>query len=332
MRHVPQYRWVVGVVAAVLVTTLSACSSDARVTSPAKVAAAAAEVPPTRSLVSYGGQFLASCPLSHERNDDPIMHRGHPGMSHAHEFFGNTSTDATSTYASMIDQPTTCSDMGDRSGYWVPALYLDGKPVKPRRIDAYYRVAAGVDPGAVKPFPKGLEVLAGNQHATHEAPLTVAAWACGGSPEIASAPPKNCTTDRPVQLRLTFPSCWDGEHTASADHTSHMAYPSPRTGCDRAHPVALAQLTVTVHYAWAGPYAHGNLASGSFVTTHGDFFAAWQPKRIADQVSGCLARSVTCGLVGGTFHTGRGAGDVNSYNRRPGGDDEGGWAYPSGQE
>lgn len=274
-------------------------------------------VHPNRSLVADGGQFLASCPFSHQANDDPIVHRGHAGMSHTHEFFGNVSTDATSTYASLLDAETTCSDAGDHSAYWVPALSVDGRRIAPKRVDAYYRVADGVTPGEVKPFPDGLELLAGDMHATTSAPFTVAAWACGGSPEVAAAPPKNCTDDRPVQLRLTFPSCWDGTHTASADHRSHMAYPTRDGGCDADHPVAVPQLTMTVHYPLAGAYHEANLASGGFTTTHGDFLAAWQHKRIADQVSGCLARSVTCGLVGGTFHTGPGAGDDNTYNQRP---------------
>lgn len=278
--------------------------------------APAASVHPNRSLVAYGGQFLTSCPLSHRRNDDPIMHRGHPGMSHSHEFFGNTSTNASSTYASMIEGPTTCSDAGDRSAYWVPTLYLDRTRVVPKRVDAYYRVPAGVDPSTVRPFPAGLEVLAGDQNATTPQSLTVVAWACGGSPELSSEPPRDCTDDRPVQLRLTYPSCWDGTHTSAGDHTTHMAYASPTRGCDSAHPVALPQLTLTVHYPWSGTYRDAKLASGDFTTTHGDFLAAWQDKRISDQVSGCLARSVTCGIIGGTFHTGRGAGDNNTYNRR----------------
>lgn len=315
-------------IAAVMLAIVGAAcgTSSSEVTRPTGRAAAATVVPPNRSLVAYGGQFLTSCPLSHQRNDDPIMHRGHPGMSHPHDFFGNASTDATSTYASMIDEPSTCSDIGDHSAYWVPALYLDGERVTPKRVDAYYRVAEGVAASRVHPFPDGLEVLAGDQHAEEPSPLLVAAWACGGSPRVASAPPRDCTEDRPVQLRLTYPSCWDGRQTSSADHVAHMAYPDPDTGCDAAHPVAVPQLTLTVHYPFSGTWNTGELASGGFATTHGDFLAAWQPRRIADQVSGCLARSVTCGLVGGTFHTGKGAGDNNTYNRGASNAGADGWA------
>ncbi len=309
------------VIAAVLGTVvLGACGADSAPLGRASARGSDAPVEtahPNFSLVAYGGQFLTSCPFTHTLADDPIVHRGHPGASHQHEFFGNVSTDASSTYASMIHKPSTCSDDGDRSGYWVPALFVDGTRVQPRRVDAYYRVADGVKPTAVRPFPDGLEVLAGDQFSTKPEPLEVAAWACGLSPEVSHTPPKDCTRDRPVQLRLTYPSCWDGKHIRSADHESHLSYPSAEHGCDAAHPVAVPQLTLTVHYPLWGTYSRARLASGNFDTAHGDFLAAWQDKRIDDQVKGCLNRSVTCGIVGGTFHTGRGSGDENSYNVTP---------------
>lgn len=304
------------------VVGVAACSSGAPITSgainsrDASVVAIKGALPaPNRTLISYGGQFLSSCPLTHQGMNDPIMHRNMPGMSHMHEFFGNVSTDAYSTYASMIDKDTTCSDDGDRSGYWVPALDIDGVQVVPRRVDAYYRVAQGVNPKDVRPYPNGLEVLAGDQHATSWPSLLVAAWTCGLSPDLSHTPPKDCTPDRPLQLRLTYPSCWDGTHISTANHTSNLAYPNPHSGCDAKHPVAVPQLTLTVHYAFAGTYKSAKLASGGFTTTHGDFLAAWQHPRIDDQVSGCLQRGVTCGIVGGTFHTGQGSRDIDSYNQ-----------------
>lgn len=310
-------RLLAGFVAATLV--VAGCSSSSnpsadRDSDPATVPKVTE--PPNRTLISYGGQFMTSCVFSHQLNDDPIMHPDQPGASHTHEFFGNLSTDASSTYASMIDEKTTCSDQGDRSGYWVPELTIDGRGVEPRRVDAYYRVGEGVAPTDVRPFPDGLAILAGNQFSTEPESLLVAAWTCGLSPELFHAPPKNCTPDRPIQLRLTFPSCWDGKHITSDDHTSHMAYPDAK-GCDSAHPVPLPQLTLTVHYVFSGTYRTARLASGNFDTTHGDFLAVWQHKRITDQVEGCLHRQVTCGLVGGTFHTGQGSRDINSYNLSP---------------
>ncbi len=36
------------------------------------------------------------------RRDDPIVHPGHPGAAHMHDFFGSEATDASSTAASLL--------------------------------------------------------------------------------------------------------------------------------------------------------------------------------------------------------------------------------------
>jgi hypothetical protein len=304
----------VGVLAVVLVAAAVGLAGWAAATgSGPTTAASAAPVNPNQSLTSFGGQFLASCPYSHTRPDDPIVHMGMPGMSHLHEFFGNDTTDAATTFASLRRGSSTCSEAGDRSGYWVPALYVGAKRVPPVRVDAYYRVPNGVKPAAVRPFPDGLEALAGNQHATATQSLDVVAWTCGLSPDLTTSPPSTCGPDRPLQLRLTFPSCWDGHHAASADHVSHLAYPTA-AGCPGSHPVPIPQLTLAVHYPVYGKLGEVHLASGSTVTAHGDFFDGWDPARLRAQVAGCLNRDVTCGIVGGTFHTGPGSGDRDTYN------------------
>ena len=310
---------VVAVLLGGLAITVASCSSGAPIggTPVAQADQVPSTLPPNSSLVAYGAQFLTTCRFSHTLPDDPIVHHDRPGASHEHELFGNITTDASSTFASLHDQPSTCSDIGDRSAYWVPTLFIDGKRVVPRRVDAYYRVAAGVAPAAVKPFPNGLQALAGNQEATAPQSLQVVAWACGNSPDLSHQPPRDCTSDRPVTERLTFPSCWDGEHAASKDFVSHLSYPSVDHGCDPDHPVPIPQLTLVVHYPLTGSYGRGWLASGTFDTAHGDFFDAWNPRRLKSQVSGCLNRGVTCGIVGGTFHTGRGSGDTDSYDVAP---------------
>jgi hypothetical protein len=50
--------------------------------------------------------FIIDCKSSHSAPDDPIVYPGVPGAAHLHEFFGNTSTNASSTYATMIAKPT----------------------------------------------------------------------------------------------------------------------------------------------------------------------------------------------------------------------------------
>jgi hypothetical protein len=52
-------------------------------------------------------RFHIECDFHHLKRDDPIAHHGHPGMSHLHEFFGNTSTNAYSTWLSLSRAGTT---------------------------------------------------------------------------------------------------------------------------------------------------------------------------------------------------------------------------------
>src|SRR5688572_5631935 len=86
--------------------------------------AAAAEPRPGGPL--HDGIFLSLCLPSHVASDDPIVHPGGVGDSHQHEFFGNMTTNAASTYASLRAGETTCRIAADTAAYWVPTLYADG--------------------------------------------------------------------------------------------------------------------------------------------------------------------------------------------------------------
>src|SRR5215207_2112024 len=57
----------------------------------------------------HGASFAVRCDFSHRLSDDPIVYFNQPGKSHKHDFLGNTSTKASSTYQTMIAAPTTCS-------------------------------------------------------------------------------------------------------------------------------------------------------------------------------------------------------------------------------
>src|SRR4051812_27500650 len=67
------------------------------------------------------GVLQAHCRFSHRAQVDPIVSPGQMSM-HLHDFFGNTTTTDTSTYASMMGQPTSCDVAGDSAGYWAPTL------------------------------------------------------------------------------------------------------------------------------------------------------------------------------------------------------------------
>jgi uncharacterized protein DUF1996 len=123
------------------------------------------------------GLFSVSCDLSHRLPDDPIVHPHHHKASHSHEFYGNRSTNANSTLASMRGAGTTCRRGEDKSGYWIPTLYKFGQPVAAESITAYYRTA-GKDPAALQPLPDGLQMVAGDAEAKEVQDDDIVDWSC----------------------------------------------------------------------------------------------------------------------------------------------------------
>src|SRR5262245_60217754 len=122
----------------------------------------------------HNGFFRSHCALSHTANDDPILMPNKPGMSMLHEFFGNATTTAASTAASVRSAgATTCRAPADAAAYWVPTLYQNGNRVVPRAITVYYRQARRPD-GAVRTIPAGLQMIAGNETAMEPQPTSVA--------------------------------------------------------------------------------------------------------------------------------------------------------------
>src|SRR5215471_18079913 len=97
-----------------------------------------------------GVNFISVCTANHEAFDDPIVYPGRPGLSHNHTFFGNTSTNASSTLASLRAAGTTCNRKGDTAAYWAPTLLVGGAAQLPVEVDVYYRRLANAK---LKPFP-----------------------------------------------------------------------------------------------------------------------------------------------------------------------------------
>jgi hypothetical protein len=246
--------------------------------------------------------FLTVCRFSHRAADDPIVFPGVPGASHSHDFFGNRTTNAASTYDSLRAADTTsCNRTGDTAAYWAPSLLLDGQLVEPLGINAYYRTG-GKDPASIQAFPAGLRMIAGDARATAAQPLRVTSWGCFGEAQMRpQATPPTCPFDgRTNGLKLTvrFPDCWDGVNLDSADHKSHMAY-SMRGQCPASHPVPVPMIVLNVRYATAGGPSAVLASGNSPYTGHADFFNAWDQAMLEQLVRACLNASVHCGATGG---------------------------------
>lgn len=249
--------------------------------------------PRPRPLPPHQGQFATPCAFSHRAADDPIVHFGMPGMSHVHDFFGNTTTSASSTLQSMLGQSTSCRRSADTAGYWVPTLFLDGAAVTPSKAQIYY-LTGRRRPHSIRPFPAGLKIVAGDAMATTPQLPRITRWSCDETAGVmASETPPTCPAGHHLVLHVRFPDCWDGHSTDSADHKAHMAY--DRGGrCPADHPVAVPALSLNVHYPTAGGPGV-TLASGGVYSGHADFFNTWNQSTLEQLVRRCLRRDRVCG-------------------------------------
>lgn len=260
----------------------------------ASAAAVSAPEPLRLSPQGLHPQFVVECDPSHTANDDPIVFPGAPGFSHPHEFFGATTTNASSTAEDLVGGDTTCENRHDTAAYWVPTLYDGDQRVAPDELVAYYRTGRGIDPAAVRTWPLGLVMLAGDPGAEEPQPTGVAAWTCGASDHL-TAEPRQCSSRAPLAMRLTFPDCWDGDNLDSVDHRRHVAY-SQSGSCPASHPVPIVQLIVAVRYPFWGDPATLRLASGPTSTVHGDVMNAWSDDELTRLTELCLQRGEVCGI------------------------------------
>jgi hypothetical protein len=162
------------------------------------------------------GQFVLRCAYSHSLMDDPIVAPGQPGVSHMHDFFGNTTTDASSTFDSLMSGSTTCRAPSDTAAYWSPAAFLNGTRVIPTVMRIYYLGSRG---RRVETIPAGLQIIGGNKTALSAAENPHVSWNCGQTTEVrtprASAP-YDCTPWASygfvdgVIASIDLPNCWDG--------------------------------------------------------------------------------------------------------------------------
>ncbi|MHB1139114.1 MAG: DUF1996 domain-containing protein [Microthrixaceae bacterium] len=235
------------------------------------------------------GEFLATCSFSHRLNDDPIVHPGHVGMSHSHDFFGNTSVHAGSTTDSMADAPTNCSPSADRSAYWVPTLSVGGVPLAPDRVTVYYTSDLD-DPRDTTALPHGLRMVAGSAKDVPRDDIGVAKWSCRGA-ALSGADIVTCPSGSQLELLLRFPDCWDGVHLDSVDHGSHMAY-STAGRCPPSHPVGVPRIEFKLRYPTSG--AGATLSAGSGFTAHGDVWNLWDPAELQRRIVDCLHTARKC--------------------------------------
>jgi hypothetical protein len=229
----------------------------------------------------HGASFAVRCDFTHRNSDDPIVHPGHQGAAHGHDFFGNTSTRFDSTYESMLAAPTSCTRPEDTAGYWLPTVKWNGDDLQAHRAVFYYR-AGGKDHTRVEPFVADLRVINASR-------IT---WSCGTKDAAAGTktPPTQCGGGV-LGLRIVFPDCSNGR-TDSADHKSHMTRSVPKSDgtrrCPSTHPVPVPTLTVNANFRIPTTPGKVTLSSGGASTMHADFWNTWDQQALDALVERCI--------------------------------------------
>ncbi|MBK9587481.1 MAG: DUF1996 domain-containing protein [Sphingomonadales bacterium] len=181
-------------------------------------------VPPS-AAPDVVGAFRFICSAGQISFDDPIVYPGQPGKSHLHQFFGNTSADASSTYVSLRSSgDSTCTSRLNRSAYWMPAMMNGrGQVVRPDYVSIYYKRRPANDPECKRQgtacvgIPRGLRFIFGFDMLNHKSRRTGGGYFnCDGPTGIQSHYPsivdaaKNCPIGNKLGAVISAPECWNG--------------------------------------------------------------------------------------------------------------------------
>jgi Domain of unknown function (DUF1996) len=262
------------------------------------------------------GAFRTNCGYSHFNFDDPLIFPGVQNATHLHVYWGNTLADFRSTPASMASTGNSTCTGGtlNRTAYWAPAVIdtRTGRPQTPLPLSIYYKVGYnGLPNAAIRPFPSGLRMIAGNSKATTPQSGQISNFYCHSS-SFSSGPmatiPAVCPAGANLVQEVAFPQCWDGVNLDSPDHKSHMTYPSGNA-CPASHPVPIPHVIYEINYRvteanatqfWRLSSDINGTPAGS--TSHADWFSAWDNSIVATWVT----RVLNPGLDGQTYMLGDG--------------------------
>jgi hypothetical protein len=270
---------------------------------------AALVVAPFGTAQAGSDGWITICPPTHLLKDDPIVYPNKPGAAHLHQFFGNRTAKASSTYSSMLAGSTSCGSSTDKAGYWIPALYEDGRQVspaglradgKPTRSVFYYRVNNISDSylaaHPVEPFPKNFRLIAGLAHASSVSAQPKLGkeiyWGCSDNSTGKLKLPQSCSSGA-ISLHVGFPNCWNGRVTGTND-TANVVYPSSGV-CPAAYPRVLPRLIFRIEYPVGKTTGKITLSSGASYTIHADFWNTWQQDSLNRLVLRCLRTGDDCG-------------------------------------
>ncbi|KAI1841609.1 hypothetical protein JX266_012162 [Neoarthrinium moseri] len=254
---------------------------------------------------------------------DPLVNPGLIPSPHVHQIVGGNSFNASMDPATH-DLPkgsscTSCTFSEDFSNYWTAVLYFRARNGTYKRVPQYASEGLTADGGItvyyipapnaqtnVTAFRPGFRMLVGDALLRSPGTARKVCHRCMpasgdnknincGAPDSQVLPKGFCAGG--IRSVITFPTCWDGKNLDSADHRSHVAYPSSGSSetavgasgnCPASHPVKIPQVMFEVMWD-TRPFNKKELwpedGSQPFVwstndkdgySQHGDYVFGWE--------------------------------------------------------
>jgi hypothetical protein len=122
----------------------------------------------------------------------------------------------------------------------------DGTIIEPESAELTFKGSAA---GAVVAMPQFLRVLEGDAKVSVNGLKNArASWTCTGFENRVIDKYPICPKGSKIKRIHTFPSCWDGKNTDSANHRDHIVYPDAKTGKCANGFKAVPQLVTSLTY------------------------------------------------------------------------------------
>ncbi|KAE9401276.1 hypothetical protein BT96DRAFT_992167 [Gymnopus androsaceus JB14] len=263
---------------------------------------------------------------------DPILSPG-AVSSHTHSILGGSNFGMNITTALLRESEcTTMPIQEDHSNYWFPTLYFQHKNGSFSDVSVGNVICMSLNlsltistmtrkdgqANTVQAFPDDFRMISGdmtlrsyNSSSYAQQAITFLCLDFNGvSTKYSSLPPVSCPSG--VRAQINFPMCWDGVNVDSADHKSHVAFPSggPDSGTcdDPAYPVTMPRIFIEAYlntgpwdairetdalnstqpyvYSFGDPYGFGY---------HADFYNGWQSGILQNVLDKCACTSAGFG-------------------------------------